>query len=131
MNIVMFVFSDGKTSELREITQNCINSALSNSVIPYKVFVYERTKYQYKNATTIQNTDTTFNYNKSINDLIKLIHSDKYIICNNDLVFHNGWLKSLIDCQRPVVSPIDPTLKKQASIRTNTFGYRNKIHFSS
>lgn len=133
VKVAMIVISDGKTNDLREMTQNCINSALINSNDGnIDVIVFEKTQFKYKNAITIHYDDTEFNYNKIANQAIKMYPGyERYLICNNDLVFHGGWLKPMIDCKMPVVSSLDPTLKKQMSLKTDQIGYTNKVHFSS
>lgn len=132
VKVAMIVVSDGKTNELREMTQNCINTAIVNSNEGnLEVVVFEKTQFRYKNATTIHYDDAEFNYNKIANEGIKIYSKyDRFLICNNDLIFHSGWLKPLIECNMPVVSSVDPGLKKQMDIRTNQLGYTNKVHFS-
>jgi hypothetical protein len=127
----MAIFSDGKDHQLREMTQRAIDTALTNSEgISLDIIVYEKTNHQYERSITVQN-DKPFNYNRMINEFINSMSGyNKYIVCNNDLIFHKEWLTHLLEAKYPIVSPIDPTSKKQRFTK-NTLGYSNKIHLSS
>ncbi len=131
--ISMVVFSDGKSKELIKTTQNCINSALDNCLNPLlEITVFESNDVVYERCITVK-VNEEFNYNKFANDFIKknIDKSSLFLICNNDLVFLKNWLQPLINANYPIVSSLDPTLKKQLHIKNNEKGYMNKYHLSS
>jgi hypothetical protein len=130
--IAMVVFSDGKHNELREMTQNCVHTAMIGSAPNnLHITVVDNSGFKYKDCVTVSN-NKDFNYNAFANDFVreKINYYDHFIICNNDLIFGKNWLTPLIEANYPIVSSISPGLKKQSGIKNNEIGYTNKVHFS-
>jgi len=52
------------------------------------------------------------------------------MICNNDLIFQDGWLDPLLAANHPLVSPKCPVDERQTEITENTIGWKTGKHFS-
>lgn len=92
MIIDIIILSNGKTPELAEMTQQTINSCRDSELKhEFNVIVFEQTDIKYSRAKTI-NYDCEFHYNKLMNIGIQLTKNEWIVLCNNDLIFHNGWL---------------------------------------
>jgi len=92
MTIDVIILSNGKTPELIEMTQKCIDSCHdSETEHEFWIKVFEQTEHEYESAETI-NYDCPFHYNKLMNIGIALTKHEWICLCNNDLIFHKGWL---------------------------------------
>jgi GT2 family glycosyltransferase len=91
--IDVIIVSNGKTPELREMTQRAVDSAKQN------VFVMEQTGHKYENCRTIHYI-RPFNYNGVLNEGIRVSgigYANRYVaLCNNDVLFHDGWAEEMI-----------------------------------
>ena len=79
-----------------------------------------------------------FNFNRFLNIGIRHRPADHYLLCNNDLYFHPGWLDPLLALMAipdvGSVSPISPGLPSQDRLRSPgadyVFGYGIRQHLS-
>lgn len=107
MKIDIIILSNGKTKELREMTQKTINSCHDSELNhDFNIIVFEQEDYQdwYSRAWTINYT-CDFHYNKLMNAGIQLTDSEWIVLCNNDLIFHNGWLTECLKYDYLSMSP--------------------------
>lgn len=128
-NIVdLVIISNAKNEELKQMTQNTINSALCEKGV--NVIVVEQNKeVKYRNSTTYYK-DGEFNYNKFCN-FGALKGNSKYIMfANNDLIFKEDWLLELLKVKHNVVSPKCPKDERQRNIKGNSSGYIVGVNFS-
>lgn len=125
------ILSNAYRPQMEEMTKNTISSCLRGAnELPINIIVIEQNeKIKYGNATTIHKTDD-FHYNKFANFGAGQGSADWIMIANNDLIFQNGWLHSLITAREPVVSPKDPKHPRQKDITVNTKGVDCGTHFS-
>ena len=102
MNIDIIILSYAKTDELKQITLDCVESLLSSEKsgnIVFEALVIESNKkmspYQYPGTKTIY-PDEVFGYNKYMNIGINMTHNAYVCMCNNDLIFHEGWATEIL-----------------------------------
>lgn len=88
MNLSAVIVSWAKDDTFRKMTQNAIDSALNSGVD--EVVVLEMSDVKYNNALTIKN-EGEFNYNRSLNKGIGYCHGEYIALCNNDLLFYEGF----------------------------------------
>lgn len=127
----VIILSNAKDRRFFTMTQQCIDSCIAGAnSLPINVIVIEQNRQvRYKQATTVHDT-TPFNYNKRANEGAKMGNAEWVMIANNDLVFANGWLHSLLIAGHDVVSPKCPNDPRQSDITENTKGYKCGRHFS-
>lgn len=111
----------GSTPELREMQQNAIDTARKGDPdVDFSILVIEsdtslwEQKYQYAGAVTLFAPATeTFNYNKYMNIGRRHLNGKYVALCNNDLVFTDGWatnlMKALEEGGFDSVAPMCPT----------------------
>ena len=67
--------------------------------------------------------DSTFNFHRYLNCGIAAQRADYYLLCNNDLLFHAGWLRELLDAVKVAglgsACPMSPGLESQELLRQN------------
>lgn len=127
---VVFISKALNTKDVA-MAQKAIDTAIAGAA-PHSlnIVVLEQTPgVTYKNAKTIHKPDN-FNYNSFANYGAGLFKSEWILICNNDLVFHSGWLDELLAVNHPLVSPHEPTDKRQARLFRNEIGDVNGRHIS-
>jgi len=65
--------------------------------------------------------DACFNFHRYLNCGIAAQQADYHLLCNNDLLFHAGWLRELLDAFKVAglgsASPISPGLESQELLR--------------
>lgn len=125
------IISNAKDTRLYRMTQNTIDTCLvgANS-LPINIIVMEQNpNARYKNAETVLITES-FGYNKFANIGAKRGSADWIMICNNDLVFKNGWLHNLLIADHPVMSPKCPHDSRQKGIIENELGVKCGRNFS-
>jgi len=123
------------------MTQNCIKSLhLSESNYEFNINLIESNpnyekeiKRKYKNANVYM-LNEKFNYNKALNIGLKYCKTDKIIICNNDLVFSEGWfdrsLKTINKLNLDSASPLCPKHEKHKGLeRPYVLGNEVGTHF--
>jgi hypothetical protein len=68
--------------------------------------------------------DACFNFHRYLNCGIAAQQADYHLLCNNDLLFHAGWLRELLDAFKVAglgsASPISPGLESQELLRKNS-----------
>lgn len=84
---------------------------------------------KYEGATTIRDA-SEFNYNKFANAGAARGTAPWIMVANSDLVFEKGWLDALLAANRECVSPVDPLLPRHTTIRHDSAGWDNGLHFS-
>ena len=131
--ISLIILSKTTTEKAKWFLSNTINSlTLSNNVnLIDEVIIVENSDEKYSFNTpfklkVLNNTDE-FNYNAFMNYGIRHLENPKpfqYIaICNNDLEFHQDWLKTLT-YSYDSMSPKCPLTPSQKVFKENTKGYR-------
>lgn len=122
--------SKANTPNERNMTQRAIRSCLNGANgLPVNIIVLEQGRGRYRGAQTILKGEP-FNYNKFANYGASLGTAEWIMIANNDLLFSDGWLHTLIAADHPIVSPHEPSDPRQKEITKNTKGYTNGKHFS-
>jgi len=131
--VVDIVFlSFAKDARMYRMTQNAINSCLAGAnSLPVNIIVIEQNTEieNYRNATT-HYIDCPFNYNQFSNIGARKGSAEWIMICNNDLVFHSGWLHQLLIAGYPLVSPKCPNDYRQKCITENEIGVKCGRNFS-
>lgn len=86
------IVSWAKNHILAEVTQYAIDTALMSGIT--KVIVVEQNQSIFYNNADMVNFTGEFNYNKALNlGLSKC--SERYVaLCNNDVIFHEGFVKA-------------------------------------
>lgn len=127
----VIVLSNAKTSVLRRMTQQTINTCRSGANgLPVRVVVMEGRKgVTYQGAQTLQSVEP-FHYNKAANKGARFGTSPWILIANNDLQFENGWLHELLAAGWPIVSPHNPGDPRQANLEVNETGNVTGRHLS-
>jgi GT2 family glycosyltransferase len=134
MNIDVIILSNAKTQELMELTQSTIKSCLrSETEIGFNILVFEQMPgINYLSATTCHITED-FNYNRFMNYGIEQTDSPYVALCNNDLVFSEGWASNIIRAMKTFnlysASPLCPDSTHKGS-KIVDFGYNNRHHMS-
>ena len=127
------ILSKADTTDMIDMTQNTIDTAIKGANgLPIQVYVVEQAPHiQYDNAITIyHNTGDDFCYNANCNLGVRQGSAPYIMLCNNDLVFNNGYLHELLGENYPLVSPHEPNDVRQKPVYKNTIGDTNGLHFS-
>lgn len=102
IEIDVIILSYAQTEDLKIMTENCINSLIASEdpkKIVFNVILIESEKtmkpFQYKHTTTVY-TDLEFGYHRYMNIGIEMTSSPYVCICNNDLIFFNGWATNML-----------------------------------
>lgn len=94
MSYDLIIVSKSSTPELIQMTQNCINSALSDCDLNVILVETSRGDVNYEGVNTIVYLNDQFNYNRALNKGLEVVKGGIHVLCNNDLVFHEGWSKT-------------------------------------
>lgn len=127
----LIILSKADTRYLYALTQQAIDAAI-NGAKDYRINVIvieQQSNVGYNNATT-HHEPGAFNYNKFANIGARKGFAKWIMIANNDLKFHDGWLKELLKAQYSVVSPKCPLDSRQMHINQDEKGYINGVNFS-
>jgi len=91
MNYDLIIVARSSTERLKQITQNCINSAIigGNALNVVLVETFSATKYSGVDHYVTYNG--LFGYNGALNKGLERASGDIHILANNDLIFHEGW----------------------------------------
>lgn len=105
MNIDVVVLSNALNNSIRKITIDCLNSLYSSEKnITFNTIVLEQQEFvDYSHISDNVSTHTvlsSFNYNKFLNYGIEQGHSKYIALCNNDLIFSEGWASAIIDAMQ-------------------------------
>lgn len=123
--IDIIILSYAQDEDLKMTTINCIKSLAESEdpeLIIFNIIVMESQKdmnnYQYELTTTLY-PDEKFGYHKYLNIGIKYTSNSYICICNNDLIFHQGWATEILQpfinytdvwSASPVCSIFHPTI---------------------
>lgn len=123
--------SNAITPQMKAITQNAINTAVrgANGLKVNCIVIESKPNTIYSNAVTY-NAPKPFNYNAYLNFGAIRGEAENILFCNNDLVFHNGWLHALLSTDYPVVSPISRRDFRQKDCTQNEIGWACGRHLS-
>jgi len=122
----LIILSKAVNENVFKMTQQAIDSVYDRRV---NIKVLEQTDRTYNNATTIK-MDSDFNYNRFANYGARLGKSKWIMIANNDLIFQSNWLEPLLQANMPLVSPKDPSNRRQRGLNGNETGDINGRHLS-
>lgn len=100
--IDIVILSYAQTKDLMRVTENCIQSLMTSEDperIKFNVILIESEKsirpHQYEYTTTVY-PEVIFGYHRYMNIGIEMTSSTYVCICNNDLVFHQGWATHML-----------------------------------
>jgi hypothetical protein len=117
INVDVVILSKATNNVLITNTINCVDSLIkSDPSINFKILVIESSNYPWNELSTkvkIINTDIPFNYNKFMNDGLKLGNSEWCLICNNDLEFKAHAILKMIQYNYDSMSPKCPLTATQ------------------
>lgn len=96
------ILSNAKDNHYKNITKKCIESLIESEKseeINFCIVVVETNKitepYKFHNTITIF-PEEEFGYHKYLNIGIKATKSPYVCLCNNDLIFHQGWATEIL-----------------------------------
>jgi GT2 family glycosyltransferase len=130
VDVVML--SKASDDDLRVMTQKAVETCVAGAgSLPVNVVVIEQEPdITYRCADITVHKPGEFNFNRFLNWGASLGTAEWILAATNDLIFHDGWLRSLLAANHPVVSPKCPQDPSQASIVVNTTGTRTTVHLS-
>lgn len=129
MTVDIIILSNGKDQRLREITQQAIDSchASERDIYFYILVLEQQENVQYKNCLTGY-IKGEFNYNKFLNVGIGLTANEYVCLCNNDLIFQQGWATALIrEMNANKILSACPAQRMKKGIE---YGYNNNHHMN-
>jgi len=134
MAVDIIILSYAKTQNLLELTQRTIDSCIySEKDIQFNIVVIEQEPGVIYNNCITRHVSEPFNYNGFMNIGIGMT-SNKYVcLCNNDLLFKDGWCSNITSAMGAMsilsASPLCPNqTKKQGG--PIEIGYNNSHHMS-
>ncbi|WP_342328688.1 hypothetical protein [Pedobacter sp. FW305-3-2-15-E-R2A2] len=116
IEIDVIILSYAQNSDLKAITENCLNSLMDSEdpeVIQFNIIVIESEKKmkptQYSYGLTVY-PEQEFGYHTYMNIGLGLSSAPFVCLCNNDLIFHSGWATALLKAflQDPDLSSASP-----------------------
>lgn len=125
------ILSNVTSSALQRSTQRTIDTCVAGANgLPLGVAVLEQCpNIVYRRAATIP-IPGVFNYNRFANFGASRGSADWILVANNDLIFRDGWLHSLLAANHPLVSPKCPRDVRQSEYTENTVGGVTGRHLS-
>lgn len=146
MKLTAIILTNTSTQEVFDMTQKCIETLIKNansSCFQLNVVLVESNKnseFIYSDEIDLCTPSEDFNFHRFLNiGIQKYPASDWYLLCNNDLHFHENWLLEIEAILSKVpnvgsISPISPTCKDQSiyinSIKTWVKGYDRRKELS-
>ncbi len=101
--IDIIILSFAKDEKLKGLTDQTIDTLLKSedpAEIEFNILVIESNNeakpYAFANTQTIY-PKSKFGYNKYMNIGIRQTHNEYVCLCNNDLVFHQGWASAILN----------------------------------
>lgn len=91
MTYDLIIISQSK-GDLIRVTQQCIDSARKDNADLNIIVVETGDNYPY-HVDKIVKYEGEFNYNKALNLGLQYAKSDYQVLCNNDIIFYEGWSK--------------------------------------
>jgi len=96
----VIILSNAANNTLRRMTQATVNGVMHTTEQPLNIIVMEQApKVTYRDTVTITMQDE-FNYNRFANRGAACGRAPWILVCNNDLLFHPGWLDELLEIGR-------------------------------
>lgn len=91
MKYDLIIVARSNRSDLKQITQRCIDSARADGADMKVIVVETGVRYNYTGVdeTILYNGELC--YNRCLNEGLARAEGDVHILANNDLVFHPGW----------------------------------------
>jgi GT2 family glycosyltransferase len=125
------ILSNGSTPNLRHRTQMAVDSCISgaNGLNVGVAVLEQQPDAVYRRCATVH-MPAQFHYNAFANFGAGRGSAPWIVIANNDLVFHDGWLHTLLAANHPLVSPKCPRDERQSDITENTLGDITGKHLS-
>lgn len=123
--IDVIILSNAKTPELKQMTQETVNSCLETAgSTNIRITVIEQNpRVFYRGARVKQpENESSFNYNERMNQGILISNAEYVLLANNDLIFNEGWAQELLKANYPVVSPICPKDPRHVGLTKNEKG---------
>jgi hypothetical protein len=117
--------------EVFQMTKTCVESLLEHgqSDATIHVTIVESgpggiQELVYPSPWNTIRPESSFHFHRYLNCGIAAQQADYYLLCNNDLLFHAGWLRELLDAFKVAglgsASPLSPGLESQERLRTNS-----------
>jgi GT2 family glycosyltransferase len=137
MTVDIIILSNAKNEKLKAITQQAVDTChKSEKDIQFNIVVLEQQEnVKYDNCVTGY-VQGEFNYNKFMNVGISLTGNQYIALCNNDLLFTQGWATNIIKAMKDnyllSASPLcQYTQGRTFKGRNNVeYGYSNAKHLS-
>lgn len=148
VGISVIILSNALDDEIYQMNSNCISSLFISenwdAIGNIEVFLIESNKksnYVYDANVLVVVPQQDFNFNKFLNIGIKNSNNQYVALCNNDIIFQDGWFREIlkVKCKQPKIvcfSPIDRnyntmSLDKFPNSQDFYIGWENKSHFSA
>lgn len=146
--IAAIILTRTVNDEIFEMTKECARSLLehrgaANAEIVVEIVESNRetpgSRFEYPSEYSISRPQEAFGFHRFLNIGIRKHLADYYLLCNNDLYFHENWLPPLLELMQREdigsVSPMCPELAEQIRLRQATstshvVGYDVKQHIS-
>jgi len=110
VKIDVIILSFAKDEQLKGLTIQTVDTLLQSEdpgEIEFNIIVIESNQaikpYQFENTKTIF-PNRTFGFNEFLNIGINATNNKYLCLCNNDLIFHQGWASALLDCVKQLNS---------------------------
>lgn len=133
MTVDVIILSHAKSEQLKNITQQTIDSCrASDPEIDFNILVMEQQPgIIYKGAKT-HYINESFNYNRFMNTGISMTGAEYVCLCNNDLIFGEGWATKLIEAMKKYnLLSACPRCYVATRIKEGvSFGYNNSCQMS-
>jgi len=147
MNVDIIILSHAKNEELKNLTQQTIDSCLASEnpqppkgglnnkykdAIDFKILVMEQQPDVVYEGAKTHFISEAFNYNRFMNYGIEMTDSEYVGLCNNDLIFSAGWATDLIAAMKKYnLLSACPRCPVATRIKEGVvFGYNNSHHMS-
>lgn len=102
VEIDIIIVSYAQNNELKGVTLNAIHTLMASedpAIIKFNVVVIESEKslapFQYPNSVTVY-PEVPFGYHRYLNIGIEMTAAPYLCLCNNDLIFHEGWATEIL-----------------------------------
>ncbi len=128
MKIDVIILSNGKTKELREMTQQTIDTLhASEKDHEFDVLVFEQQHdVGYRQAFVI-NYHEPFHYNRLMNHGVEMATNEWIVLANNDLIFHRGWLTECLKHDYLSMSPNFKAVREQGVEEGHEIGVAGQV----
>ena len=129
VDVVMLAWS--KDEDTKVMTQKAIYSLHASSktkVFNVHLIETEEKPVEYAGATIIT-PKIPFNYNKYINIGLEQCKSKYIVMCNNDVVFHDGWFEAIEAVNCDSASPVNQNWPSAKDLEGKVvYGYKAGVH---